>query len=340
MNSLSNQVKGTVISIVGVLTLTPDTLFIRLAEDVDPLNVQFYRYGLSGLTLLFVFILRERRHTIEKFKEIGKVGVLASISWGAANFFFTTAVQQTAVANVLVINASNPMFSAILGTELGSDSNNLVGMICALLSSVLMGLYFVLLRVASKYEGCEPDMMPCNVIAGLLVAFLVLAMGANPAEVTQQQSLVLCLQGMVEIPISFSLLTIGPSLITAAEVSLYFLIETVLGPVWVYLAGYEAPPTFTVYGGAILIVALFFHSVAALRETSRIPVDDKEKCEDESDDEGHTIEVVAVGYNPTCKRENDESNNGLEEELKKEEVDDIMVVLSSNRDGDHNQLQI
>lgn len=153
---------------------------------------------------MLVFILRERRHTIEKFKEIGKVGVLASISWGAANFFFTTAVQQTAVANVLVINASNPMFSAILGllllkeripihtiiccvvcfgaillifsTELGSDSNNLVGMICALLSSVLMGLYFVLLRVASKYEGCEPDMMPCNVIAGLLVAFLVLAM--------------------------------------------------------------------------------------------------------------------------------------------------------------------
>ncbi len=69
-------------------------------------------------------------------------------------------------------------FGAILlifSTELSGDTD-LVGMISALFSSVLMGLYFVLLRVASKYEGCEPDMMPCNIIAGLLIAFLVLAM--------------------------------------------------------------------------------------------------------------------------------------------------------------------
>ena len=76
-------------------------------------------------------------------------------------------------------------------------------------------------------------------------------------------------------------------------------------------------------------------SIAALRENSRLPVDDKEKCEDESDDEGHTIEVVGC---TTCARENDDSNE-LEEELKKDELDD-MLVFSSNRDGDHNQLQI
>ena len=48
---------------------------------------------------------------------------------------------------------------------------------------------------------------------------------------------------------------------------MYFYIpETVLGPVWVWLGGYEAPPLFAVYGGIMLIVALGTHSIVALRD--------------------------------------------------------------------------
>ena len=54
----------------------------------------------------------------------------------------------------------------------------------------------------------------------------------------------------------FGLLVIGPSYLPANEVSLFFLIETILGPVLVYLGGYEAPPKFTLYGGICLIFAL------------------------------------------------------------------------------------
>ena len=62
------------------------------------------------------------------------------------------------------------------------------------------------------------------------------------------------------------MLTVGPSLITAPEVSLFTEIETILGPVWVALAGYEKPPPLTLVGGIILLVALTVHSILTLRE--------------------------------------------------------------------------
>ncbi len=118
----------------------------------------------------------------------------------------------------------------------------------------------------------------------------------------------LMIMGMLVLPVSLALLTIGPSLIAAPEVSLYTLLgrvlfaltvvfhlhvnivlqcllclnnadinwitdqvyvsadlcifvhtETVIGPVWVWLGGYEAPPLFAVYGGIMLVGALTIH---------------------------------------------------------------------------------
>ena len=67
---------------------------------------------------------------------------------------------------------------------------------------------------------------------------------------------IILLDSFVVLSISFTLLTIGPTLISAPEVSLMTLIETVLGPIWVWLGGFEAPPTFAVYGGSALAAAL------------------------------------------------------------------------------------
>ena len=56
----------------------------------------------------------------------------------------------------------------------------------------------------------------------------------------------------------------------APEVNLIMLVETVLGPFWVWLALKEAAPRETWIGGAILIGALVIHSMLSLRaSTSR-----------------------------------------------------------------------
>jgi drug/metabolite transporter (DMT)-like permease len=69
----------------------------------------------------------------------------------------------------------------------------------------------------------------------------------------------IALQGLGVLALGFTLITIAPTYIPAPEVSLYTLIETVLGPVWVYLGGYEAPSLYAVAGGVILLVALAVH---------------------------------------------------------------------------------
>ena len=83
--------------------------------------------------------------------------------------------------------------------------------------------------------------------------------GSDLTALNGIDSIYILLQGLGVLGVGFTFLTIAPTLIPAPEVSLYTLGETVLGPVWVYLGGYEAPSPFAVAGGTILLVALIVH---------------------------------------------------------------------------------
>jgi len=50
-------------------------------------------------------------------------------------------------------------------------------------------------------------------------------------------------------------------------VNLFFLLETVLGPLWVWLAIKEQPTLETIVGGAIIILTISIHSFLALKKT-------------------------------------------------------------------------
>ena len=69
----------------------------------------------------------------------------------------------------------------------------------------------------------------------------------------------LIINGGVVLSLFFIFLTIGSTMISSTEVSLFTLLETVLGPVWVWLGGFEAPPRMSIYGGALLITTLIIH---------------------------------------------------------------------------------
>lgn len=291
---MSPRLKGTLYSIAGILVLSPDSLCIRLVGDVEPWTVQFYRYMLQGLVLLAYYLLATRGD-LRKFTEIGWIGVLAGLVWGASNLLFTMAIQTTAVGNVLVILAGgNLTFSALLSLAIlrervplytvaaccvcfaaimlvFSDQlegrTNSLGNVLAIFAALTLALYFVLVRLAGIRYGKEPDMIPCNIIAGVFVGLVALICGARPASVTPSlPCLYLVLQGCFLLSISFALMTAGASLISAPEMSMFMLLETLLGPVWVFLGGYEAPPALTVWGGILLVVSLAVHSLLALRD--------------------------------------------------------------------------
>jgi len=72
-------------------------------------------------------------------------------------------------------------------------------------------------------------------------------------------------------PVSFAMIATGPRYIPSAEVSLLLLLETVLGPLWVWLGVAEVPTTQAFVGGAVLLATLTAHSLASLRREQRSP---------------------------------------------------------------------
>lgn len=94
----------------------------------------------------------------------------------------------------------------------------------------------------------------------MLILFVVsVCFNSSYGGLTGTDMTVFFMNGAVILPLAFYLLSIGPNLISAPEVSLYTLIETVLGPIWVWLGGYEAPPFSAIFGGLALFIALTTH---------------------------------------------------------------------------------
>ena len=68
------------------------------------------------------------------------------------------------------------------------------------------------------------------------------------------------------VAIPFVLVTLAPRYITAAEVNLFFLLETILGPLWVWLVIKEQPSFETILGGVVIIITIAAHSLLALKK--------------------------------------------------------------------------
>jgi len=69
------------------------------------------------------------------------------------------------------------------------------------------------------------------------------------------------------VAIPFVLVTIAPRFIPAAEVNLFFLLETIIGPIWVWLIIKEQPSLETIQGGAVIITAIAIHSFIKLKNS-------------------------------------------------------------------------
>ena len=69
------------------------------------------------------------------------------------------------------------------------------------------------------------------------------------------------------VAIPFVLVTIAPRFIPAAEVNLFFLLETIIGPIWVWLIIKEQPSIETLYGGVVIILTIAIHSFLKLKNS-------------------------------------------------------------------------
>lgn len=76
MDGLSPHARGFLLTLIGVLVLTPDALLIRLA-DMDVWPMAFWRNALTSSTLLIVLFAHDRKNFIPNIKALGKTGILS-----------------------------------------------------------------------------------------------------------------------------------------------------------------------------------------------------------------------------------------------------------------------
>ena len=156
---------------------------------------------------------------------------------------------------------------AILGSALGLgvvtsgslESGQWVGDGLAFIDVIFLGLLFAIIRGRK-----QSNMVPATAL-GLLLAAGVSFFFADFPTMAVNQWIWLVLGGAILLPVAISLLTVGPRFLPAAEAAMLTLMESVLGPLWVWMVIGENPGLRSVIGGAIVIGVLFAHSVVRFR---------------------------------------------------------------------------
>lgn len=283
---ISNHLKGLLLTFSAVLILSPDALLVRLIHT-EIWTLLFWRCLLTGLMMMLFLALRYRTDLIKVIARTGRPGLLSALTITCGSLLFVNSLKQTSAANTLIILAATPVISSLLSALFlkekisrstwlaimvcfsgillifsGSLHNGLlVGDLLALGATTMWGSNIVIIR-----SGKEVNMIPANALGNLAVAPIALLMGAAPFQVSGGDAGLLLLLGGLVLPLSFAMITLGPRYLQAPEVSLILLTETVVGPIWVWLALGEIPHIRSLIAGGLIVTTLVIHTLLSFRQ--------------------------------------------------------------------------
>ena len=285
MSKLTDQQKGSLMAFVAVIFITPDSLFIRLSS-VETWSLVFYRGFIPFLIVLIGMLLIYKSNFFKILFSSGYHGIIYIVTFSITNIAFVVSIQNTNVANTLVMIATAPMLSAVLGAlflkEL-PDKNTWIAIIVTFIAAIY--IFYDSLKLGNIYGDIlglitalglavgavtirsvrRKNLVPSAVVGKLIVAIFAMFFIENYTLVGRDMWIVplMCLM-CVAIP--FVLVTIAPRFIPAEEVNLFFLLETIIGPFWVWLIIKEQPSLETIQGGIIIIITIAIHSFLKLRK--------------------------------------------------------------------------
>ena len=285
MNNLSDQQKGSFLAFVAVMFITPDSLFIRLS-NIDTWGLVFYRGVIPFFTVFIGMLFIYKLSFFKTLFSSGYHGVIYVITFSITNITFVVSIQNTNVANTLVMIATAPMLSAILsGIFLKEQPDkktwisilitflaiififydsigvgNFYGDILAFITAIGLAVGAVTIRSARS-----KNLVPAAVVGKLFVALFALFF-IDSFMLIEKDLIIVPLMCILCVAIPFVLVTIAPRFIPAAEVNLFFLLETIIGPIWVWFVIKEQPSLETLIGGLVIVATIAIHSFLKLRK--------------------------------------------------------------------------
>ena len=286
MKDLTDQQKGSLLAFVAVMFITPDSLFIRISS-IDTWGLVFYRGIIPFLTVFFGMLIIYKLNFFKILLNSGYHGIIYILTFSITNITFVISIQNTNVANTLVMIATAPMLSAILSAiflKETSDKKTWTSVIVTF--GAVLYIFFDSLKLGNFYgdilgfvtaiglavgaitirSAKSKNLVPAAVVGKLLVATFALFFIESFALI-EKDRIIVPLMCILCVAIPFVLVTIAPRFIPAAEVNLFFLLETIVGPIWVWLVIKEKPSIETILGGTVIVATIAIHSFLKLRNS-------------------------------------------------------------------------
>lgn len=274
-------VAATLWSTAGVLT--------RQLDAARGFEVTFWRSSFAALYVASALLWQHKSQALPRLLAQDRFGLISGAMWAVMFSCFLIALTLTTVANALIVMSVSPLLTAIFAwiflrqhiparTWLAIvvavagilwmfvdgfakvDAKGLTGMIVAMGIPLAASVNVIVLKKA----GHAIDLIPAILIGGVLSALLMLPF-AMPLQASTHDIVILAMLGFFQLGFPCMLMVRAARSLSAPEISLLALLEVLLGPIWAWLGAGEVPASATLMGGAVVLIALVFNELAAMR---------------------------------------------------------------------------
>jgi len=277
---------GVLMGMVGII--------LRLIEEADGFQILIYRSISLAAMVMLIACLRRRSGPVQFLKSFDKWDVLIGLLLGIAFSFYVYALLNTNIASALFILSSAPIFAAILAwifigerptmitylalflavvgvgmmVKDGLDTGGIIGNPYALFSAFCFASMLVVIRYTGKEDALGGTFLG-GIFACGLNAIVLIAIGSSFAISGWDLSLSL-IMGAFTIGLGIAFVTWAASYLPASEVSILVLIESVTGPIWVWLFLNEGTTINALIGGAIVLGAVVLQTLRGKEEPQNV----------------------------------------------------------------------
>ena len=282
---MTNNAKGLALTSLGVFIMSLESLFIKFTT-VSPFLFSFYIGIFMFISMISTFLFKEKAVLKKALNTNLLMLIVCAILMGTSNIFFITAVKTTTVANVVIIFSTAALFSALFAylfyrekitkniivasffmfvglfiifndkLEIGSIEGNIYALLC----TAFFATSYVIL---SRYK--DMDRFILTAFSGLALSMIAFFF-CDDLSIDFKTLAIVMIMGLLISPISRVFLGNGAKYISASEVSLLMIIETIMAPVWVWIFLNEVPSSYTFIGGSIIVATLIVNSLYTLKK--------------------------------------------------------------------------
>lgn len=271
-------------ALLGALLMSLDPIFIRYA-NVSGFDTAFLFGLFSAISMPILLKMNDKRGIRKAVVDSGWPLLFTALLMLGSVTGLVFSVKNTSISNTFIILSASPAVAAIfswlilkektnrstiaaiavvmigIGIVVSGSygSGNWIGDAMAIFSVICVSLMFTLLR---KYKDVS---RMASVGLGSLMLATVMFFFAEPTSYTTTTWIYMACMGLASAPIGRLMTLVATRYITAAEVSMTLMIQTVLAPMWGYLVFAEIPASASVLGGSIILITLTIYTYSSMK---------------------------------------------------------------------------